>query len=222
MSFCTGCGNNVDPASKFCDKCGKPMASISAQPTGASAAAATGRAPLPPPPPAKQGGGLLKTLLILFGVLVLLFMIAVGGVVGVAYYAAKHAKVQRNADGSAKIETPFGKIETDDPAKTAEKMGVEVYPGADPVKNGAGSFSMGDFSAGSAQFETTDSVEQVAAYYKEQYPKAVHTESNGNHSFSVTSKDANSKDKIVVINLTPQGSKTSITLTQVIAPKQSR
>jgi hypothetical protein len=32
----------------------------------------------------------------------------------------------------------------------------------------------------------------------------------------------NSKDKVVVISLMPQGSKTAINLAQVIAPKQSR
>jgi hypothetical protein len=96
-------------------------------------------------------------------------------------------------------------------------MGIDVYPGAEAVKNGSGSFSMGDFSAGSATFQTSDPIDQVAAFYKEQYPRAVHTESNGAHSFSV-----NSKDKVVVISLQEQGSKTSITLAQVVAPKSSR
>jgi len=215
MSFCTGCGNNVDPASKFCDKCGKPMSAMPAQPA-ASTGAAAARAPLPAPPPAKQGGGLLKPLLIIFGVLALLFILAVVGMVGFGIYVAKQAKVHQNPDGSAKIETPFGNVETNDPAKAAEKMGIDVYPGAEPVKNGSGSVSFGAFSAGSAAFETTDSVDQVAAFYKEQYPKATHTESNGVHSFGV-----NSKDKVVVISLQPQGSKTAITLAQVIAPNAS-
>lgn len=215
MSFCTGCGNNVDPASKFCDKCGKPMSAMPAQPA-ASAAAAPARAQAPQQPPAKQGGGALKIVLIILGVLLLLFVISIAGVVGFGIYVAKQAKIQQTANG-AKIETPFGNIEADDPAKTAEKMGIDVYPGAEPVKNGGGSVSFGAFSAGSAMFETTDSVDQVAAFYKDQYPKATHTESNGVHSFSV-----NSKDKVVVISLQPQGSKTSITLAQVVAPNASR
>lgn len=217
MSFCTGCGNNVDSAAKFCDKCGKPMSALPTQ-TTASTGAAAARAPLPPPPPpSKQGGGLLKPLLIIFGIIGLLFVLAIAGLVGFGYYAAKHAKVEHNPDGSSKIETPFGNIEADDPAKTAEKMGIDVYPGAEPVKNAGGSVSFGAFSAGSAMFETTDSVDQVATFYKEQYPKATHTERDGVHSFSV-----NSKDKVVVISLQPQGSKTSITLAQVIAPNASR
>ena len=216
MSFCTGCGNNVDPASKFCDKCGKPMSTLPVQPAAATGAAAA-RAPLPaPPPPSKQGGGLLKPLLIIFGVLALLFVLAIVGMVGFGYYVAKQAKVHQNPDGSAKIETPFGNIEANDPAKTAEQMGIDVYPGAEAVKNGGGSVSFGSFSAGSAMFETTDSVDQVAAFYKEQYPKATHTERDGVHSFSV-----NSKNKVVVISLQPQGSKTAITLAQVIAPNSS-
>ncbi len=215
MSFCTGCGNNVDPASKFCDKCGKPMGSLPAQPA-ASAAAAPARAQVAQPAPPKQGGGLLKPLLIIFGVLALLAILAIAGVVGVGLYVAKQAKAHVTEDG-AKIETPFGNIEADDPAKTADKMGIDVYPGAEAVKNGGGSISMGSFSAGSASFETTDSVDQVAAFYKEQYPHAVHSENNGMHSFSV-----NSKDKVVVISLQPQGSKTSITLAQVVAPNASR
>jgi len=214
MSFCTGCGNNVDPASKFCDKCGKPMSAMPGQPA-APAGAAPARAQVAQQPPAKQGGGALKIVLIVLGVLLLLFVVSIAGVVGFGIYVAKQAKIHQTANG-AKIETPFGNIEADDPAKTAEKMGIDVYPGAEPVKNGGGSVSFGAFSAGSAAFETTDSVDQVAAFYKDQYPKATHTESNGVHSFSV-----NSKDKVVVISLQPQGSKTSITLAQVIAPNSS-
>jgi hypothetical protein len=215
MSFCTGCGNNVDPASKFCDKCGKPMSAMPAQP-GASAAAAPARAQVAQQPPAKTGGA-LKVVLIVLGVLLLLFVLGIAGIVGFGIYVAKQAKVHQNPDGTAKIETPFGNVETDDPVRTAEKMGIDVYPGAEPVKNGSGSISFGDFSAGSAMFETTDSVDQVATFYKEQYPRAIHTESSGTHSFSV-----NSKDKVVVISLQPAGSKTTINLAQVVAPKASR
>jgi hypothetical protein len=214
MSFCTGCGNNVDPASKFCDKCGKPMSAISAQP---GAAAAPARAQVAQPAPAQKSGGLLKPLLIIFGVLALLAILAIAGMVGFGIFIAKQAKIHQTEGGGAKIETPFGNIEADDPAKTAEKMGIDVYPGASAVKNGAGSISMGDFSAGSAQFTTTDSINQVAAFYREQYPRAIHSENNGTHSFSVTSKD-----KMVVITLQEEGSKTAINLTQVVAPKSSR
>src|SRR5205823_11592420 len=120
MSFCTGCGNNVDPASKFCDKCGKPMGSIPAQPA-ASTAAAPSRAPITSPtaPPTKQGGGALKVILVILGIFVLLFVIAVAGIVGFGYYVAKQARVHQTSDGGTKIETPFGNIEADDPAKTA-------------------------------------------------------------------------------------------------------
>jgi hypothetical protein len=215
MSFCTGCGNNVDPAAKFCDKCGKPAGTLAAS-TGGGAAAARARAQAAPQQPQKSSGA-LKIVLTIFGILVLLFVLAIAGIVGFGYYVAKQAKVHQTPDGHASIETPFGSIEADDPAKTAEKMGIDVYPGADPVKNGAGSVSIGEFSAGSAQFETADTVDQVADFYKHQYPKALHTESNGNHSFTV-----DAKDKIVVISLMPQGSKTAISLAQVIAPKQSR
>jgi hypothetical protein len=215
MSFCTGCGNNVDPAAKFCDKCGKPMSAMPAQPA-ASAAAAPARAQVAQPAVPAKSGGALKIVLIVLGVLLLLFVIGIASVVGLGIYFAKQAKIHQTESG-AKIETPFGNIEADDPAKAAEKMGIDVYPGAEPVKNGGGSVSFGAFSAGSAAFETTDSIDQVAAFYKEQYPKAMHTESNGTHSFSV-----NSKDKVVVISLHPQGSRTNITLAQVVAPNSSR
>jgi hypothetical protein len=216
MSFCTGCGNNVDPASKFCDKCGKPMSAMPAQPA-APTGAAPARAPIAQQPavPAKQGG-VLKPLLIIFGILALLAVLGIAGIISFGYYVAKQAKIHQTEGGGTKIETPFGDIEADNPAKSAEKMGIEVYPGAEPIKNGGGSISVGAFSAGSAMFETKDSVDQVAAFYKEQYPKAIHTESGSAHSFSV-----NSKDKVVVISLQTQGSKTNITLAQVIAPNSS-
>src|SRR3954468_16432301 len=139
MSFCTGCGNNVDPASKFCDKCGKPMSALPGQ--GTSAAAAPARAQVAQPAPAQKSGGLLKPLLIIFGVIALLAVLAIAGMVGFGIFIAKQAKIHQTENG-AKIETPFGNIEADDPAKTAEKMGIDVYPGAEAVKNGAGSISM--------------------------------------------------------------------------------
>jgi hypothetical protein len=215
MSFCTGCGNTINPAAKFCDKCGKPASTMPAA-SGASAAAAPAPAQAAPQQPQKSGGA-LKVVLVIFGILVLLFVIGIAGVIGFGYYVAKQARIHQTTEGGTKIETPFGNIEADDPAKTAEKMGIEVYPGAEAVKNGGGSVSIGEFSAGSAQFESSDTVDQVSDFYKQQYPHALHTENDGNHSFTVQSKD-----KMVVISLMPNGSKTSITLSQVIAPKQSR
>ena len=64
---------------------------------------------------------------------ILATVLAIAGIVGFGYYVAKQAKVHQTPDGHASIETPFGSIEADDPAKTAEKMGIDVYPGADPV-----------------------------------------------------------------------------------------
>ena len=226
MAFCTSCGKAVDSSSRFCPGCGAavPAAAVAATappppsaPVQAAAAATAPAMAAPPAQPAKSGGGVLKILLVIVLVVFLLGVVAVAVIGGIGYYVAKNTHVSTTGANSGRIETPFGNVEAEaeDPAKIAESMGIEVYPGATPEKSGGGAVHLGDFSVGAASFNTSDPPEAVMKFYMDQYPDAIHTESNGNHTLAI-----NKKDKAVVITAQAMGSETRITLTKMATPKK--
>lgn len=103
MPHCTNCGNPLPPGSTFCTHCGAPAASTrppAAPPPGAYA-------PPPPPPPAK-GGGLGKVLLITCGVVVLLGVLAIGGLVATGFWVKKKVETVAGDMGLSKPPAATG------------------------------------------------------------------------------------------------------------------
>ena len=175
MAFCTGCGAQMDASASVCPACGKAHGGATAPAPAKTAAAA---------PPAQKSGGALKVILLVLGGLVLLFVVVIAVVVGGAVYFAKQTHVE-TTPGGAKVETPYGTIETtnEDSAKIAEKMGVEVYPGAKALPGGA-SVKLGGMSTASVMFESDDPPEKVADFYRKQFPNAnvtSHSDDGGTH-----------------------------------------
>src|SRR6516162_1505962 len=124
MGFCNSCGATLAEGTKFCSKCG---------------AAATPQPIAPGPPPSAGSSSALKVVLIIVGVIVLIGVLGVATIGVIGYRIAKNAKVSQKGD-DVKIETPFGNMETSsDPQKTAEELGVEIYPAAQVQKSGAAS-----------------------------------------------------------------------------------
>ena len=173
MAFCNSCGATLNAGTKFCNKCGAAVAAV----PGAVAA------PLPPAPPPSQGGGssALKIILIIIAIIVGLGILSVGAFSFFVYRIAKSAHVSQNGD-NVKVETPFGSMETNkDPAQTAKDLGVEIYPGAVPQKNGTASVSFGRMHTVTASFESSDSVDKVCDFYKTKFPSSAMTTSDQNH-----------------------------------------
>jgi hypothetical protein len=171
MPFCTSCRAPMEATAQVCPSCGRSAGG------GAPAKAA---APAPP----QKSGSALKVILLVLGGLVLLFVVVIAVGVGGAYYVAKQTHVETTS-GGAKVETPFGTVETttDDSAKIAEKMGVEVYPGAKALPGGA-SVKLGGMSTASVLFESDDPPEKVADFYRKQFPNAnvtSHSDDGGTH-----------------------------------------
>ncbi|HEV2022109.1 MAG TPA: hypothetical protein VGQ94_06230 [Terriglobales bacterium] len=156
----------------MCPSCGKSAGGGAPAKTAAAA------------PPAQKSGSALKVILLVLGGLLLLFVVVIAVVVGGAYYVAKQTHVETTS-GGAKVETPFGTVETnnEDSAKIAEKMGVEVYPGAKALPGGA-SVKLGGMSTASVLFESDDPPEKVADFYRKQFPNAnvtSHSDDGGTH-----------------------------------------
>ena len=162
MPFCTSCRAEMDATAQVCPACGK----------GTGGAAVPGAVNAASAAPAKKSGGALKVILLVLGGLVLLFFVVIALVAGGAYYVAKQSHVEQGPEG-AKVETPFGSVETSNEgsAKIAEKMGMEVYPGARALPGGA-SVNLGSMHSASAMFESDDPPEKVAEFYHKQFPNA--------------------------------------------------
>jgi hypothetical protein len=162
----------MEATAQVCPSCGKAVGGATAPPPATATAA-------PAPAGAKSGGGALKVILLVLGGLALLFVVVIAIVVGGAVYVAKQSHVEQGPQG-AKVETPFGTVEAtkDDAEKIAAKMGIEVYPGARALP-GAASVTMGSMHSATAMYESDDSAEKVAEFYRKQFPHATVTTTRG-------------------------------------------
>jgi hypothetical protein len=204
MAFCNSCGATVTDGTKFCNKCG---AAISAAPPIPAVAAAAPMAP----PPSKGGSSALKIILIIVAVIVGLGILGIAAVGFVGYRIAKSAHVTQHGD-AVKVETPVGSVETNkDPAQTAKDLGVEIYPGAAPTKNGTASMSFGNMHTVTASFESSDPVDKVCDFYKAKFPSSTMTTSDQNHCtimsgdqqnmITITAQSNGDATKLVIANV---------------------
>lgn len=191
MAFCNSCGAQLADGTRFCSKCGATV-------TGAPAASQ----PIAPgPPPSKGSNSALKIILIIIGVIVLLLILSMVTCGIVFHRIAKNARVSQKGD-NVKVETPFGNMETSsDPEKTAQELGIDIYPGAEVQKNGTASVTFGSFHTVSANFQSNDSVEKVCDFYRSKFPGANVSSSDQNQCSIISGDKANS----TTITVQPNG-----------------
>ncbi len=201
MAFCTSCGATLEGSAQFCVKCGTRQAG--AVPAGGGAAAAPARAQ------AQGGGNALKIVLIVVAGLVLLGIVGTIGSLIFLHKVAKETKIAiSDAKGDSHVVTPFGTVETSkDAGDIAEKLGVEIYPGAKALPGASDVQAMG-MHATTGIFQTSDSPDKVAAFYRNLYPKAMYTESNGEHNILAGSHGKG----MLTINIKEEEGATRITI----------
>lgn len=160
----------------------------------------------PGAPPPKKGTSAVKIILMIVGVFCLLGATVVGVVIYGAYRVAESVE-QGSKEG--RVETPFGTVETSkDPADAAKDIGVELYPGATPAKEGSSSVNFGGVSATTVVLEATDSPQKVFEFYKAEFPNASMTTSEGDtHTIM-----SGGKDDWVTVVIAAEGGKTRITI----------
>jgi hypothetical protein len=213
MAFCNKCGASLAPGIRFCNQCGaaviasSPVPNISSPATAGSAVSAGSV----PPATAGQGGGALKVILIVVGVFVLLGMLSLGSVAFFAWRVARH--VHAHQDGNnVSVETPFGSVETTkDPADAARNLGVDLYPGAELMRNGSSTATFGGVHTATISAESSDPVDQVFNFYKAKFPNAMVTSSDTGHSTIIS----NDNKRMITINVESEGGKTKIVITSV-------
>jgi hypothetical protein len=211
MAFCNSCGTSLTPGIRFCNKCGAAILASSPAPNVAASGIPTTPAAPAPPANAGQGSGALKVILIVVGVIVLLGVLSLGSVAFLAWRVARHSHVSQDGN-NVKVETPFGSVETTkDPAQAARNLGVDLYPGAEVLKNGSASATFGGVHTASVSSESADSVDQVASFYKAKFPNAMVTTFDAGRCTIIS----NDKKNMITVNIEAHGDKTKIMITNV-------
>ncbi|HEY1657556.1 MAG TPA: zinc ribbon domain-containing protein [Candidatus Sulfotelmatobacter sp.] len=211
MAFCNKCGSPIVGGTRFCNKCGAPILS-STLPSATPPPPASGSGPIPPVSvPAQGGGDAIKVILIIVGVIVLLGVLGLASAGFFAWRIAHHTRVREDGD-NVKVETPFGSVETTkDAAEATRNLGVDLYPGAEVLKNGAATSTFGGIHTTAVSSETADSVDKVSDFYKSRFPKAMVTTSDSGHCTII----ANGHGGVITINIEGRGDKTKIQITNV-------
>ena len=202
MAFCNKCGTAITQGTRFCNKCGAPiLASGFPSSTPAPSAPTPSSNPTPTQAPPQGGSNALKTVLIVVGAVIVIGVIGLGALTFVGIHIARS---RRHDEGDrVKVETPFGTVEsTKDPDQVAKNLGIDIYPGAEVQKDGASSAAFGNMRTVSANFESSDSVDKVCAFYKARFPNATVTTSEENHCTIVSTAPPN----VTTINVESRGS----------------
>jgi hypothetical protein len=207
--FCTKCGTPLTEGLKFCTGCGASAGAPGAPPAQAPAAqppvapvpqlpavpaprpAPVAPAPVPAAPTASSGSPILKIVLIVLAVLIFLGLLSAASC---AYflYRAKQKVNQFEKQAGVTFPMPTGTREVHTqpvapssspaptpPAGPAVDTGVAVYPGAIPW-GGGGQMIGPNASMKTQAYTTSDSVDQVMAFYKDKLgPGAIATQSGG-------------------------------------------
>ncbi len=155
-SFCAKCGSAISDNQQSCPSCG-------------AAAAIQGAAP------ASTGSSTLKIILIVVAIIVGLAILGLGALGYIGYRIAKSAHV--DPSGRITMNTPAGTfISTPIDNVSAADLGVDIYPGAQSTR-GSLKMEMPNGSAITGVFLTSDSPDQVLAFYKDKLGSAAHVSS---------------------------------------------
>ncbi len=199
MAFCTSCGAQLEASSQFCVKC------------GARQAAGTGAAAPPQAAPSQGASNAVKIVLIIVAGIVVLGVVGTIASLLLVRRVVKDARVAvSESKGEERVITPFGTVETTkDPAKIAEKLDVDIYPGARAIEGGSDVRAMGMHTV-TGVFETSDPVDKVAAFYRDRYPKGIYTASGNEHTLVVAEKGS-----MITIHMQDEGGRTKLTIANV-------
>jgi zinc-ribbon domain len=217
MAFCNSCGASIAPGMRFCNKCGAAILASSPAPAVTPAAAAgapppvAAGAPMGSSPAPTSGGGALKAILIVVGVIALVAILGLASITFFAWRVAHRTHFHQEGD-NVKVETPFGTVETTkDPQDAARNLGVDLYPGAQVMKEGSTTVAFGNIHSAALTFETSDSVDKVCSFYKPKFPNAMVMTTQADQC-SIVSND---QKNMITISAKIQNGKTRIVITNV-------
>jgi len=199
---------------QFCTACG----------AAAGAAAAVPPAYPPVQPPAAQpqsGASALKIVLTIVAVFVGLGILAAGAFGFFVWRVAHSIHVAGNGS-QVTLNTPQGKISANEAEDlSAADLGTDIYPGAEPGKGGM-RMTLPSGSMVSAVYVTSDSKDQVVAFYKNRF--GANGSSFDSVSGSVLTLKKSEQESVVVTvtgNSPEYNGKTQIHIMHTTATKSS-
>jgi len=150
--------------------------------------------PLPPPPPS-SGSSALKVVLIIVAIVVGLGILGAGAF-GFFVWRVAHAVRVSGSGDEVTFNGPQGKLSVNGAQNfTASDLGTDIYPGAQPAK-GSMRMSLPTGTMVSAAYVTSDSKDQVLAFYKSKLSGNVSTFDTVNGS--VISYSNGQRESVVV------------------------
>jgi hypothetical protein len=239
-SFCSNCGAQVSPGAQACTACGAPVAAAApftapvAAPAPAPAAppvfvpvavpvAATApMAAAPAPVPVKQGSSALKIILIILVIFVGLGVLGASAVGFVVWRAAHAIRVAANT-GQMAVNLPGGSFSANsDESFSSSDLGTDIYPGATAGK-GSMRMTLPTGTMVSAAYVTSDSKDQVIAYYKNKFGSTNVTAFDSADGSVITYAKSQQESVVVTVTSSPTeyDGKTQIHIVHTTATKAS-
>lgn len=225
--FCTKCGTALPEGMKFCLGCGAPVPDAAA-PITPGPLAQPPVAPMAPTPMAAEprlapvapaaaapskGSPVLKIVLIVVAVLIFFGVLSAGACVYFVYRAKQRvSQLEKQVQSSLPVSTDSTQVPAS-PDQTASvvDMAIPPYPGATVL--GERSQLMGVAGFKVQQYVTTDSVDNVLAFYRDKLgPKAMVTQSGNQASLHVVRSNAVVN---IAITVDKASGKTKITITSI-------
>ena len=229
-SYCSKCGSEISTGSQFCTKCGAPHSG--AAPVGVNPPAAVPPyTPVPPPPAAPPyAAGMpmaapprsnaLKIILIVVAIVVGLGIIGVSVVGYTAYRIARRTVHVNDSTGEVSINTPQGTLSANTKeAFSAAEMGIDIYPGATKAEGGM-RMSVPDGSMITGVYTTSDSQDQVVAFYKGKVSSEASIMETGEGAV-ITAKTSEKESLVITVTADKNDGKTRIQIVHTISNKAS-
>jgi hypothetical protein len=234
-SFCSNCGAPVSPGAQACTACGAAVAA--AAPFAASAPApaanpAPAAAPVfvpvavpvaaPAPVPVKQGTSALKIVLIILAVFVGLGVLGAGAF-GIFVWRVAHAVRVAADNGQMAVNLPGGSFSANTTESfSSSDLGTDIYPGAS-VGKGSMRMTLPTGTMVSAAYVTSDSKDQVVAYYKNKFGTTNVTSFDSADGSVITYAKSQQESVVVTVtsNPTEYNGKTQIHIVHTTATKAS-
>jgi hypothetical protein len=171
--------------------------------------------------PAKQGGSALKIILIIIAVFVGLGLIGAGAF-GYFVWRVAHAVKMASSGGQLTIPTPGGTITANTHETfTSADLGTDIYPGATAGK-GSLRMSLPTGSMVTAVYVTSDSKDQVVAYYKSKLGDAATVMDSADGAIITLNKGQQESIMVTVTaNSSQYGGKTQIAIVHTTSTKSN-
>jgi zinc-ribbon domain len=209
-SFCSKCGTGIPAGAQACPACGTVQAAATAYPAPPAAL------------PAKQGSSALKIVLIILAVFVGLGVLSAGAF-GFFVWRATHA-LRAAANGEKmSLNLPGGSFSAgSDQSFTASDLGTDIYPGASSAK-GSMRMTLPTGTMVSAAYVTSDSKDQVVAFYKSKFGANNVTSFDGADGSVITYAKSQQEQIVVTVTSSPSqyDGKTQIHIVHTTATKSS-